>query len=71
MPERFKSINYYLNRPKIKLSLPKKIAKFSECKALCLQTLEIADPPPPRLNIAGYASALIHDQCKFVRFVSI
>ena len=25
---RFKSINYYLNRPKIKLSLPKKIAKF-------------------------------------------
>ena len=31
MPERFKSINYYLNRPKIKLSLAKKIAKFSEC----------------------------------------
>ena len=31
MPECFKSINYYLNRPKIKLSLPKKIAKFSEC----------------------------------------
>ena len=31
MPGRFKSINYYLNRPKIKLSLPKKIAKFSEC----------------------------------------
>ena len=31
MPERFKSINYYLNRPKIKLSLPKQITKFSEC----------------------------------------
>ena len=31
MPERFKSINYYFNRPKIKLSLPKKIANFSEC----------------------------------------
>ena len=31
MPERFKSINHYLNRPKIKLSLPKKIAKFSKC----------------------------------------
>ena len=31
MPECFKSINYYLNRPKIKLSLPKMIAKFSEC----------------------------------------
>ena len=31
MPERFKSINYYLNRPAIKLSLPKKIAKFSKC----------------------------------------
>ena len=35
----FKSINYYLNRLKIKLSLPKKIAKFS---ALGLQTLVIA-----------------------------
>ena len=31
MPEHFKSINYYLNGPKIKLFLPKKIAKFSEC----------------------------------------
>ena len=31
MPERFKSINYYLNRPKIELSLPKQTAKFSEC----------------------------------------
>ena len=28
MSGRFKSINYYLNRPKIKLSLAKKIAKF-------------------------------------------
>ena len=32
MPERFKSLNYYLNRPKIKLSFPKKIAKFSSVK---------------------------------------
>ena len=43
MSGRFKSINYYLNRPKIKLSLPKKIAKFS---ALWLQTFEIAARPP-------------------------
>ena len=28
MSGRFKSINYYLNKPKIKLSLAKKIAKF-------------------------------------------
>ena len=28
MSGHFKSINYYLNKPKIKLSLPKKIAKF-------------------------------------------
>ena len=43
MSGHFKSINYYLNKPKIKLSLPKKIAKFS---ALWLQTFEIATRPP-------------------------
>ena len=43
MSGHFKSINYYLNKPKIKLSLPKKIAKFS---ALWLQTFEIAARPP-------------------------
>ena len=43
MSGHFKSINYYLNKHKIKLSLPKKIAKFS---ALWLQTFEIAARPP-------------------------
>ena len=43
MSGHFKSINYYLNKPKIKLSLPKEIAKFS---ALWLQTFEIATRPP-------------------------
>ena len=31
MSGRFKTISYYLNKPEIKLSLPKNIAKFSEC----------------------------------------
>ena len=43
MSGHFKSINYYLNKPKIKLFLPKNIAKFS---ALWLQTFELAARPP-------------------------
>ena len=43
MSGHFKSISYHLNKPKIKLSLRKKIAKFS---ALWLQTFEIATRPP-------------------------
>ena len=67
MSGRFKSIDYYLNRPKIKLSLAKK-----DCKVLSTLAPDPRDSrPPPGLNISGYASALIHDHFKFVRFVSI
>ena len=45
MPGHFKSINYYLNRPKIKLSLPKKDCKIF--RVLSALPPDPRDSPPP------------------------
>ena len=71
MPGRFKSINLYLNRSKIKLSLPKKDCKIFRVLKRLPPDPRDSRPPPHQLDISGYASGLIHDQCKLVRFVSI
>ena len=53
----FKSINFYQNRPKIKLFLPKNI-KFSSSEGSAPRPPK--QPPPPPLQISGYVLEFNH-----------